>query len=204
MTNSLLDGTLALAGIFQAAHLVRQIAHEGRVDEVPFQASIGSIFVLEPGDVEVVYGGRHGVALGLQIVREQFTEARGQRDFEVTKYVVSAMHLERRMIKNAAMVEHIRINVERIRAQAGHFSVVHENILAALAELYVQTISTLAPRIIVSGDQGHLMVAGNAERVRALLLAAIRSAVLWRQCGGNRWQLLFGRKRLAHAARALI
>ena len=204
MRVDLKDSTVALAGIYQAADLVRQIAHEGRAQEESFRASIGSIFELEPRDVESVFGGLQGVGLGMRILHEQFSDSYGRRDFEVTKYVVSAMHLERRLMKDRAMVEKIRADVERIRGQAEHFSIVHENVIAALAQLYVETISTLAPRIIVSGDQGHLMVAGNAEKVRALLLAAIRAAVLWRQCGGNRWQLVLGRRRVAQASKELI
>ena len=204
MRGDLRDSTVALAGIFQAADLVRQIAHEGRAQEEPFRASIGSIFELDPRDVSSVYGGLQGVGLGMRILHEQFSDSYGRRDFEVTKYVVSAMHLERRLMKDRVMVEKIRADIKRIRGQAEHFSIVHENVIAALAQVYVETISTLAPRIIVSGDQGHLMVAGNAEKVRALLLAAIRAAVLWRQCGGNRWQLLFGRRRVAQASKELI
>ena len=60
-------------------------------------------------------------------------------------------------------------------------------------KLYQDTISTLGPKIMVSGEQPHLSNERNANKVRALLLAGIRSAVLWKQCGGSRWQFLFGR-----------
>ena len=36
----------------------------------------------------------------------------------------------------------------------------------------------------------------NANKVRAILLAGIRAAVLWTQCGGSRWQVLFKRSAL--------
>lgn len=42
----------------------------------------------------------------------------------------------------------------------------------------------------------HLQDSRNADKVRALLLAGIRSAMLWRQLGGRRWQLLFSRRKL--------
>ena len=44
----------------------------------------------------------------------------------------------------------------------------------------------------------------NAERIRALLLAGIRSATLWRQLGGNRWQLFFSRRKILKDAYALL
>jgi len=45
--------------------------------------------------------------------------------------------------------------------------------------------------------------ADTANLIRALLLAAIRAAVLWRQCGGRRWRLLLQRRDLLHAAQRL-
>ncbi len=102
------------------------------------------------------------------------------------------------------MMGQLKDGLTRIRGQAEHFSLTHENVLAALADLYVNTVSTLTPRIIVSGQHGHLTNPANANKVRALLLAAIRSVVLWRQSGGNRFQLLFKRKQLAAEADALI
>ena len=70
------------------------------------------------------------------------------------------------------------------------------NILAGLADIYSTTISTLSPRIMVRGEPLHLQNPENINRIRALLLAGIRSAMLWRQCGGRRLQILLGRKRL--------
>ncbi len=42
----------------------------------------------------------------------------------------------------------------------------------------------------------HLQQTDNAAKIRALLLAGIRSARLWRQLGGHRWQLIFSRRKL--------
>jgi high frequency lysogenization protein len=40
--------------------------------------------------------------------------------------------------------------------------------------------------------------------VRTLLLAGLRSAVLWRQLGGGRFDLMFGRKKIMREAEALL
>ena len=42
------------------------------------------------------------------------------------------------------------------------------------------------------------------EKVRANLLAAVRSAVLWRQVGGRQWQLLLYRRQCSMLARGLL
>ncbi|MDF9756244.1 CII-binding regulator of phage lambda lysogenization HflD [Pseudomonas hunanensis] len=62
--------------------------------------------------------------------------------------------------------------------------------------MYQDTLSTLRQRIQVHGDMRFLQQASNASKIRALLLAGIRAARLWRQLGGHRWQLVFSRRKL--------
>ena len=76
--------------------------------------------------------------------------------------------------------------------------------MARFADLYLKTISTLTPRIMVSGSQLHLNNPENASRIRALLLAGVRAAILWRQSGGSRWKLLVRRNALLREARLLL
>lgn len=205
MAHSLGNATLALAGVFQSTYLVREIAHRGTAEPALFGVCIRSLFELDPPDTESVYGGRAGLHTGLQLVTTQLSGPSDKRDFEITKYVVAVLHLERKLVSNAPMLQRLRDGIERVRTQVDYFSShTHENVVAGIADLYVNTISTLTPRIIVSGDHGHLNNPDNANKVRALLLAAIRSAVLWRQNGGSRLQLLFRRRQIAQEADRLI
>ena len=55
-----------------------------------------------------------------------------------------------------------------------------------------------------SGEHNYLANPANADRIRALLLAGMRSAVLWRQLGGSRWQILFKRKHIITEARRIL
>jgi high frequency lysogenization protein len=203
MIRSMSDATLALAGVFQAAWLVKEIAHRGSVRTELFETSIHSLFETDPPSTEAVFGGRDRLATGLRLLREQLGGGEASRDVETTKYVLAVMHLERKLVRNGRLMERLRVGIERARIQAGHFSFTHDNVVAALADLYVNTVSTLTPRIIVSGQHGHLSNPANANKVRALLLAAMRSAVLWRQNGGSRLQLVFKRRQFAGEAARL-
>ena len=204
MPRSMVDRTLALAGIFQAATLVRQVACEGRVDEAAFATCVQSIFEVNPASTEAVFGGRLNLALGLRMLCEQFGNGDKKAYFDVTRYVIAVMHLERKLARRPDLLKALAEGIERARAQAAHFSATHENVIAALADLYVNTISTLTPRIMVQGEHGYLSVPANANKVRVLLLAAMRAAVLWRQCGGRRWQLIFRRGQVYHSAKQLL
>ena len=102
------------------------------------------------------------------------------------------------------MLDKISKGLQRAREQMSYFSLTHENVIASLAGIYQDTISTLLPRIIVQGEQSLLSQQANANKIRAVLLAGIRAAVLWRQTGGNRLQFLFGRKAYLQAAENLL
>jgi len=200
---------LALAGIFQSACLVQQLAREGHTDSAALRTSIQSILALDAPDVETIYGSARGVRLGLELLNSKLTGKTKPSDMEMARYVVAMVQLEGSLRRNPKMLEDIRQGIDTARAQMKFFENdapadgVHPLLMEKLAQLYSQTISTLTPRIMVSGEHGHLANPAIAARVRATLLAGIRSAVLWRQLGGRRWQLLFSRGKIARAAAEL-
>jgi len=200
---------LALAGIFQSACLVQQLAREGHTDSAALRTSIQSILALDAPDVETIYGSARGVRLGLELLNSKLTGKTKPSDMEMARYVVALVQLEGSLRRNPKMLEDIRQGIDTARAQMKFFENdapadgVHPLLMEKLAQLYSQTISTLTPRIMVSGEHGHLANPAIAARVRATLLAGIRSAVLWRQLGGRRWQLLFSRGKIARAAAEL-
>jgi high frequency lysogenization protein len=57
---------------------------------------------------------------------------------------------------------------------------------------------------MVVGDQNYLGSQNTVNKIRALLLAGIRAVLLWRQCGGSRWKLLFFRKKIQEEAQFLL
>lgn len=204
MARTLGDATIALAGVFQAAWLVNEVAHRGSAPADPFECAIRGIFEVDPPDTPSVYGGVHRLETGLRLLAEHLGGRPPAGELQVARYVAAVLHLERKLVKDAALMRRLGEGIERARAQAAHFSITHENVIAALADLYVNTVSTLTPRIIVGGEHGHLTQPANANKVRALLLSAMRSAVLWRQNGGTRLQLLFKRRQLAAEAGRLL
>jgi high frequency lysogenization protein len=79
-----------------------------------------------------------------------------------------------------------------------------DNSVASMSELYESTLSRMHPRLKIEGSRHHLQNSANVQRIRALLLSAIRSAVLWHQVGGRRWQLLFSRSKMKTALSNVI
>lgn len=197
MSGTLREQLTALGAVFEAAVLVDRIAKTGQVAEAELGCLLGSLLVRDPRDTLEVFGGSD------QYLRDGYAALAGalERDpaalqREPLRYALAMLGLERQLEKRGEMLELIGRRLPQIQAQVEHFGPVHENVIAASGALYQDTLSTLRQRIQVHGDMRHLQQPSNASRIRALLLAGIRCARLWRQLGGNRWQLLLGRRKL--------
>ena len=118
--------------------------------------------------------------------------------------MLALLHLENKVSKSPDLLAAIGEGIQKTTRQAEHFSPTHTNTLAAVAELYKETLSQLSFRIRVTGNPTHLQSNTVANEVRALLFAGIRAAILWRQVGGRRWHLLFMRKSYAKIASGLL
>jgi high frequency lysogenization protein len=167
---------VALGAVFEAAVLVDKLAKTGQVGEPGLACMLGSLLVRDPQSTLDVYGGDD---LNL---REGYRALIGALERDPAS-------LQREPLRYA-------LALDQIQNQVGQFGLVHDNVIAACGSLYEDTISTFRQRIQVQGDMRHLQQASNASKIRALLLAGIRSARLWRQLGGHRWQLVFSRGKL--------
>lgn len=195
--------TIALAGIAQAAILVQQLATQGSADQQAMAASIGSVLKIDSGGVADIYGGLSGLRLGFSQLDGQITGNKPP-DRDQARYAASIVFLERKLTDRKEMLATVQNGIRAAHAQSEHFGVLHENVLANLGDLYQRTISTLQPRIMVNGDPAYLSRPETANKIRALLLAGIRSAVLWRQCGGSRWKFIFYRGKIQDELQYLI
>ncbi|WP_126455246.1 high frequency lysogenization protein HflD [Sulfuriflexus mobilis] len=204
MSGTITDRTLAMAGIIQACRCVQQIARTGITDADALAASINSLFVIDADTTEAIYGGRENLLPGLKLGARLFGKQQDAESIEIMRYCLTVIQLEHSLGKHPAMLDAIGRGIDKARQQSEHYSTTHTNVLANLAGLYSDTLSTLSPRIMVNGDQLYIGNSENVNRIRSLLLAAVRAAVLWRQKGGSRLQLIFFRKRYLNEINRLL
>ena len=196
------DRTLALAGMFQSAALVRALAEGREADAEALETSLDSIFRIDADSVGDVYAGGGGLGLGLSTLIAQLEQPR--QDLECSRLVLAMMQLERKLARRHDLDEALVAGIVRIQRQREHFGTDHASIPTRLGELYEETLSTLRPRVMVHGNPDVLAQPAQAARIRATLLAGVRSAVLWRQLGGRQWQLLLQRRHHVMLARGLL
>jgi len=202
---------LALAAVAQCASLVNRIATTGEITQAEYLAAVNPLFALNPDGIGEVYPGAIDLTLGLRTVQAIFSSERGAENNEVVRYTLGMLLLRNRLTARKDMLEQIRQRLTMIeplqRIPIGADAETESSVLSSqerscrqLAGLYQDTISTLSYRIQVQGKVEHLKDEQIANQIRALLLAGIRSAVLWYQLGGRRWRLLFYRRRVHEAA----
>jgi len=201
--NTIANQTIALVGIAQAAALVQQLATTGAADPVALESSVASLFISDEHGVENVYGGLSGLKLGIEQLTDQMSGLKIANP-EQARYAASLVFLENQLAKQPAMLKTIFAGIDRAQAQTEHFGLLHENVLANLGDIYHTTISTLQPRIMVNGEQEYLSKPDIVNKIRACLLAGIRSAILWKRCGGTRWKFLFYRKKIQAELQILL
>ncbi len=203
MSNPFDDRVLALAGLLQALTQVRRIADTGQSENQQVQVMLDSVFRIDASSAEAVYGDASQLRGGLRQLHDYL--ANGSKDEALGKLALAVLQLERRFIRSDAMTRKVQADLRRLTGEANTLGSAHPDVIADLGRLYADTISTLRPRVMVQGNPHYLGQAGVVSEIRALLLAALRSAVLWRQMGGSLWDFVFRRREMAAAisARAL-
>ncbi|MEX2130535.1 MAG: high frequency lysogenization protein HflD [Pseudohongiellaceae bacterium] len=186
---------IALAAVAQCAMMVDRLAETGQADTSLMNACINPLLILNPSNIAEVYPSVYEFRPGLRSVQEIFSNEKMERNNEIVRYVLGMLALRSRLMSNEAMQQHIRQKLGTIpRQESGETG--DQQFYQSLANVYQQTISTFSFRIHVKGKVEFLKDEFIANRIRALLLAGIRSAVLWYQLGGRRWQLLVYRKKI--------
>ena len=191
---------VALGAVFEAAALVDRIARTGQVPNAALASLLGSLLVRENKPALEIYGGDDlNLREGYRALVGALERDTSSLQREPLRYSLAIIGLERQLDKRSDLLQVIGTRLDQIQQQVEHFGLTHENVVASFGGLYQDTLSTFRQRIQVQGDMRHLQQTDNAAKIRALLFAGIRSARLWRQLGGHRWQMVFSRRKMLDA-----
>ena len=194
---------LALAGVAQASRLVDQLSRTGSYPAEFVEPSIHSLFVFEPDSAIDIFGSIPAVKLGLHNLSNLLANRKADENREVVRYVFGLLYLERKFAADPGMMSVVRSRLEHTSFRAEHFDSHVNDLCHSISGIYQDTLSKQKFRIKVSGSAQHLQNPQHADMIRALLLAGVRSAFLWRQLGGQRWKLLWQRKKLLETSQNL-
>ncbi len=193
---------MALSGLFLTAELVQTIATTGRFDDSDMRVALESVFRLEANTVEAVYGSKANLRTGQLRLVDQLSGAGNTPDLQLTQYILKLIKLEHKCRSDNELLGRIRRGVESAEQMRTHYDTLDDEVIAILAKIYTDNISNLSPRIVVNGVREYLERTTYANQIRACLLAGLRSAVLWQQCGGSRWKIVSGRQKYVDQVRS--
>ncbi|MCJ7815960.1 MAG: high frequency lysogenization protein HflD [Xanthomonadales bacterium] len=198
------ERTLALAGIFQATELVRQAANHGTWSGYAASSSLQSLFKLEAATTAEIYGGVTKVRLGVETMMGVLQG--DNRYTESLRYTVGLLQIEKKFRRAGSIQEQVGNRLKEIALIGPELEQHEREDLQAheISSLYSDTISHMSPRIVVNGKPQYLKNERTVDWVRTLLLAGLRSAILWSQMGGGRFELMFGRKKIMREAESLL
>ncbi|MCW8834515.1 MAG: high frequency lysogenization protein HflD [Colwellia sp.] len=206
------DQTITFAAMCQVAYLVQQVSRNGHAlteqDNENLAILLNSITETSPENALAVYGGQlSNINKGLELLIDHLGDGSSQKskvkDPEFTRYIISLINLERRLTKQPKQLAELGERIEASKRQLEHYEVNSETLISSFASIYSDIISPLGSRIQVTGEPSILKQTANQHKIRALLLAGIRAAVLWRQVGGKRRTVLFSRNKLVSTAKEL-
>lgn len=198
------ERTMALAGVFQATELVRQAANHGTWSGYAASSCLGSLFKLEADTTEDIFGGISKMRLGTETM---LAVLQGDNRYaETLAYAVGLLQIEKKFRRADKIQQEVGRQLETISRIGPDLEQHEREDLQAhdISVLYSNTISKLSPRIVVNGRPQYLKNERTVDWVRTLLLAGLRSAILWNQLGGGRFELMFGRKNLIREAESLL
>lgn len=196
------DRVLALAGLAQALRQVRRVAETGQAEGPVLETALGSVFRIDAASAAEVYGGVANVRPGVMLLRD-YLASNGQ-DPLLPKLALSVTQLERRFVRDDDIAGRVHAGILAAREDAERLGTAHPEVLAKLGSLYADTVSHLRPRVLVQGNPHYLGQAAIVAEIRAMLLAALRSAVLWRQSGGSPWDFLLQRAAMSREISELL
>ncbi|WMS88106.1 high frequency lysogenization protein HflD [Pleionea litopenaei] len=198
------DIVLTLAAIAQSVQQVQKVAWKGQMDDADALPLIKSIFTLDTDSVVDLYSGSASLTNGLRALRAQLNASNEERDAEFGRYMANIFTLQKQFMKNAEVQQILSSRIEHSRRLLDYDDIMSANMMASLADCYSQSISQLPLRVQVQGNPAILENKMNQDKIRALLLAAVRASVLWRQVGGKKRQFIFNRKQICDTANKLL
>ena len=190
--------TISLGAIYQACNEIKKIAWQGEINNNIIEPLINSVYQTTSEEIEDVFISIKRLNTGLDFLRRQLVGDAFSRDGEVSRYFEAIGILVKNMNKKDDVLNKLRTELTRQSMPINEDNLDQHALF--LSELYLSTISTVEPRIIVNGDNKYLTDKKNAAMIRSLLLCAIRSYILWQQSGGSKFRIFIFKKKIAELA----
>jgi len=197
---------LSFSGICQSVALVCQLSETGSCSDSEFKISINSILEINPKTTLSVYGNSEkNLQLGIKTLLSLLNNANSYNTSgKILRYILSITLLEKKLKRNIVYQNMLYTRISELIKNNLKEYYSYDTLTDKLSQIYLDVISRLGSRIQVFGSQTILKNILVQNKIRCVLFSGIRSAVLWKQVGGNFFQFIFFRNQIYNQANDLF
>lgn len=211
--------TRALAALYQCCSQIIRIANTGFWDDHAAAAMIRAIGVTDPRTVDDIYSvdqlktGYEFTAKILSMNGIASIASNGDNDaVAILTLANKTMALAAQLTSRDKVYNELGSRIDtfhnRMVSEIPGFMdgdiqmVLRQDVLRECASIYQSLISPNFPRLMIPGQESCLRESDVQDKIRAMLLAAVRAYVLWEQLGASRLLLWFHRGRIVQCAQS--
>lgn len=216
---------LALAAVFQATQLVHIIATAGsnhlgdsgqKYARLLLQTALNIRSGNNPNQNSLVFFQHiHALKLGLKTLEQSLVmpydphpkapphKIKRKSAKPALNYAMALLHLSAKVYRQPNFATTIEKKQRLILKQLAFFNYdyQHPSIIAALAQIYSETASTLSPKIMIKGSKLAFQDQHDVALIRALLFSGLQIAHYWRGLGGTPWKLILSKSKILREIR---
>lgn len=190
---------LALAASCQALYFASHIALTGEYEESACRVLLDAIYALDTPSTTVLYPADQ-LPIGLQWLSALLSKRHrlSVNQQSMLKYLLRLNALAKKIQQDKALNKALHQRLHQAVMQRPFFEAEPDRALTQLSQLYLWLAQRVKSEFRMLGQAKYLHNHQHVNHIRALLLAALRAIVLWRQLGGNLWQLWWQRQAYSH------
>ncbi|MBH44186.1 MAG: hypothetical protein CMD88_01845 [Gammaproteobacteria bacterium] len=186
--------TIALAAVHQSCWIIEKISWNGEYSTDSLMPLIHSIFKIDSTSIQDIYGDISKLTIGLKHLKDEITNI--TNNYETKKYFKDLIYLADGLSRRtdiSVLIQNTLQEYNQIIKQENP-TIIEQS--EKLSSLYLNTLSKIEPRIVITGDNKYLTIPKNASIIRTALFAGLRAVYLWKQSGGTRIKLFFFKSKI--------
>ena len=197
---------IALSAVAQCAALVHALAIGGAIKQNQLASALNPLLILNPKSIDQVYPNLKNLSLGFSTIQNILGSNNINQSPQIRRYITEMLMLRKSLSKNIRMQSVVRAGLGDLKPISSELIDTHQmgqqeidkqdETFGEISSLYKKTLSTFKHRIRVAGKVQILKDEIVSNKIRGILFAGVRSAVLWHQLNGRYWRLFVYSKRI--------
>lgn len=193
---------LPLLALAQCAALIDHLAATGTVEREAMAHLLGRL--LEPPlPDEHPLGKVEDYAIGREVLEDMLSGELPDNQRHIPAYMRAMAGLAHKLSRRPELAAQLRDRMDEAVRRREFLDAGSGSVHAMLSGIYGETLGQLNPTLSVSGALRQITDRHNGNVIRAIVLAGVQAAAVWRAEGGRSWQLRWRRRTILRCLKEL-